>query len=101
MNPRTLTLPVVRRRWARRAQAKPPHANAKNREQEQLRADLPQLMQQVVALGGSVSMVTRISRQSLTRLQRELRDATESNPQIADDLFIQQFRKHLHLLLDH
>ena len=94
--------PARVRRWARRARAVNPR-HAERQESAQLQADLPMVLQRMTVHLGVAPMVSPsdLSRSSLTRLQRELRDATEVSPGVAQDVFLQQFRKHLHLLLDH
>lgn len=89
------------RRWARRARAVNPR-HPEREESAQLRSDLPGVVQRM-AMHGVPTAVSPddLTRSSLTRLQRELRDATEMSHGVAQDAFLQQFRKHLHLLLDH
>ena len=95
-----LAAPRVRR-WARRARAVNPR-HSEREESSQLRADLPVVVQRMAMHGAGMTVSPGdLSRPSLTRLQRELRDATEMSPRVAQDAFLQQFRKHLHLLLDH
>ena len=104
MKHRHLALPAAEvHRWARRARAVAPNIGTPvdNPEIGQLRQDLPTVVERLSSYGVRTSPVLTPSRQNLTRLQRELRDITEQSPQVAQDLFLQQFRKHLHLLLDH
>ena len=104
MKHRKLALPAAEvHRWARRARAVAPNIGTPvaNPEIDQLRQDLPIVVERLAAYGVRTTAVPTPSRQNLTRLQRELRDATEMSPQVAQDLFLQQFRKHLNLLLDH
>jgi len=100
MTRKALAAPVRVRPWARRAKAVNPAARAPQRELIQLRADLP-LVQQRMWIHGFPIGDADLSRSALTKLQRELRDATETSQTVAADDFLQQFRKHLHLLLDH
>ena len=104
MKHRRLGLPPAQvHRWARRARAHRPNIGIPVEDPEigQLRQDLPTVVERMSAYGIRIAPVVPASRQNLTRLQRELRDATEAYPQVAQDLFLQQFRKHVHLLLDH
>ncbi len=104
MKHRRLALPPAQvHRWARRARAVNPKIGPipENPEAAQLRQDLPTVVERMNAYGVRITAVPTPSRQNLTRLQRELRDATEVSPQVAQDLFLQQFRKHMHLLLEH
>lgn len=95
-------LPAARvRKWARRARAVNPR-HAERQESAQLRTDLPIVVKRMTLHGAQPSVsAADLSRNSLMRLQRELRDATEMSAGVAQDAFLQQFRKHLHLLLDH
>ena len=89
------------RKWARRARAVNPR-HPEREESAQLRVDLPGVVQRMAMHGAPLTVSPAdLSRNSLTRLQRELRDATEMSTSVAQDAFLQQFRKHLHLLLDH
>lgn len=94
-------LPPAVHRWARRSVGTV-RPNAADREVVQLRADVPVVLRRL-AIHGQQSTVTAsdLSRMALTRLQTELRESTEISVAVAQDEFLQQFRKHLHLLLDH
>ena len=90
------------RPWARRARALNPAPTAAHREATQLRADIPEALRRMTLHGHPTGLRAQdLSRLALTRLQTQLRTATEISPAVAQDEFLQQFRKHLHLLLDH
>lgn len=89
---------MTARPWAR--QPNPSRRGA--RQHAEIQADLPEVMRRLVAAGyPPTELRPDASRLGLTRLQRQLREATEVSPQVAQDDFIQRVRKHLHRLLDH
>lgn len=92
--------PVTPRPWARRVRALNPQGSVPSPEALQIARDLPSVVARMVALGHQVTAVD-MGRAALTRLQRELRDSTEADVNVASDPTVQHFRKTLHLLLDH
>ncbi len=94
---RALPAPGARvHRWKRRA--KNPSRSVLDGVREQLPIVATRMRHYRIPTQILSGPVTRLT---LTRLQRELRDATEVSPGVASDTFLQRFRKALHLLLDH
>lgn len=95
-------LSVSVRPWSRVAKTGRTHG-AGVRELVRLQQDLVVVRQRLAQYGRRLSSAGAegITRIALTRLQRELREATEENPDAAGDNLIQEVRKYLHLLLDH
>lgn len=87
-------------RWARRIRVENPMRPAVRREMAQVQQDLAEAVRRLAYYGMTVDP-PNLSRSGLTRLQITLLDATAESSDIGQDEFLQQFRKHLHLLLDH
>ena len=102
MNRRLLAVPAASTThgWARRARVTNPRKDRP--EREQLERDIPEVHRRIdLYFPQHPPPRFDASRMGLTRMQRVLRELTETSPQVAADNFIQQFRKYLHRLLDH
>jgi hypothetical protein len=101
---RQIAKPVRVHKWSRVVRMRNPMTPVRRAEVVQLEADLPHVIYRMEGHGFPVELpgdLPVLSRQALTSVQRQLADGTEMSADVARDEFLQQFRKHLHLLLDH